>query len=58
MGQVSGASSSHIRQAKRDYDDGRLEYDVKIVYNNYEYEFEIDGTSGTILSRDVESIWD
>ena len=58
LGQVSGASSSHIRQAKRDYDDGRLEYDVKIVYNNYEYEFEIDGTSGTILSRDVESIWD
>ena len=58
LGQVSGASSSHIRQAKRDYDDGRLEYDVKIVYNNYEYEFEIDGTTGTILSRDVESIWD
>ena len=58
LGQVSGASSSHIRQAKRDYDDGRLEYEVKIVYNNYEYEFEIDGTTGTILSRDVESIWD
>ena len=58
LSQVSGASSSHIRQAKRDYDDGRVEYEVKIVYNNYEYEFEIDGTTGTILSRDVESVWD
>ncbi len=58
LSQVSGASSSHIRQAKRDYDDGRVEYEVKIVYNHYEYEFEIDGTTGTILSRDVESVWD
>lgn len=58
LGQVSGASSTHIREAKRDYDDGRLEYEVKIVYNHYEYEFEIDGTTGTILSRDVESVWD
>ncbi|MGO5116411.1 PepSY domain-containing protein [Candidatus Avoscillospira sp. LCP25S3_F1] len=58
LGQVSGASSANIRQAKRDYDDGRLEYDVTIIYNNLEYEFEINGATGTILSRDVESIWD
>ena len=58
LSQVSGASAANIREAKRDYDDGRLEYEVKIVYGNYEYEFEINGTTGTILSRDVESIWD
>ena len=58
LGQVSGATSANIREAKRDYDDGRLEYEVKIIYNNYEYEFEINGTTGAIISRDVESIWD
>ena len=58
LGQVPGASSANIREARQDYDDGRLEYEVKIIYNNYEYEFEISGATGAIISRDVESIWD
>ena len=38
-----------------DRDDGRLQYEVKIVYNNMEYDFDIDASTGSILSRDVES---
>ena len=56
LGQVSGATSAHIVKAYSDRDDGRLEYDVEIHYNGYEYEFEIDGTTGSILSRDTDAI--
>ncbi len=57
LAQVPGATASNIYKFERDYDDGRLEYEVKIVYGTLEYEFEISST-GTILSRDVESIYD
>ena len=56
LGQVSGASSDDIVKAYKDYDDGRVEYDVEVRYNGYEYEFEIDGASGKILSKDIERI--
>ena len=54
LGQVSGATASDITVAHCDYDDGHLEYDIEIGYNGNEYEFEIDGTSGTILSHDID----
>lgn len=54
LGQVSGATASDITVAHCDYDDGHLEYDIEIVYNGNEYEFEIDGTGGTILSHDID----
>ena len=57
LAQVPGATTANIYKFERDYDDGRLEYEVKIVYGTLEYEFEISAT-GTILSRDVESIYD
>ena len=57
LAQVPGATASNIYKFERDYDNGRLEYEVKIVYGTLEYEFEISST-GTILSRDVESIYD
>lgn len=56
LGQVSGASSGDIVKAFKDYDDGRVEYDVEIRYNGYEYDFEIDGASGKILSKDIDKI--
>lgn len=55
---VSGATASHVRYAKLDRDDGRMQYEVKIVYGTMEYEFEIDAYTGTVLSRDVDSIYD
>lgn len=56
--QVPGAVESDIWEFTTDYDDGRLEYEGKIVYNKMEYEFEIDGYSGAIRNWDVESIYD
>ena len=40
---------------KREYDDGRLEYEGTIYYNGVEYEFSIDGYSGAIRSWEVDS---
>ena len=58
LAQVPGASDSNIRKVELDRDDGRLEYEVEIIYNYMEYDFEIDASTGTIISRDAESVWD
>ena len=58
LAQVPGATSKDIREFETDYDDGRLEYEGTIVYEEMEYEFEIDGYSGAIRSWDVESVYD
>lgn len=39
-------------------DDGRWQYNVEFYYNTMEYDYEIDAYTGTILSRDVDSIYD
>ena len=43
---------------KQDYDDGRLIYEGKIIYNNREYEFEIDAATGAVLDWESESVCD
>ena len=59
LDQVPGAVESDIVKAHQDYDDGILEYEVSIHYNGYEYEYEILGSSGEIISKDVDRIeWD
>ena len=58
LAQVPGAKESDICRFKLDYDDGRVEYEGKIIYNEMEYEFEIDGHSGAIRDWDVESVYD
>ena len=58
LNQVAGATASHVRKAYQDYDDGRWVYEVEIVYNAMEYDFEIDAYSGNIISRDIDSIYD
>lgn len=50
LAQVPGAAARHIREFETDYDDGRMEYEGKIVYNGMEYEFEIDAYSGAFRS--------
>ena len=55
---VSGATQANVRYARLDWDDGRAEYEVKIIYGTMEYEFEIDAYTGALLSRDMESIYD
>lgn len=54
LSKVSGASESDIYELEREYDDGRLEYEGSLYYNGYEYEFEIDGTTGNILQWEID----
>ena len=58
LAQVSGATASDVVQLKKDYDDGRLVYEVKIIVGTMEHEMEIDAHSGSVLSKDSESIYD
>jgi len=55
--QVPGATESNLR-LKTDYDDGRMKYEIKIVYNEIKYEFDIDAATGKILEWESESIYD
>lgn len=57
LAKVPGAKASDC-SLWLDSDDGRLIYEGKIIYNQMEYEFEIDAYSGTILEWDAESIYD
>ena len=45
--------SMHLEQ-----DDGRLIYEGKIVYEQMEYEFEIDAGTGDFISWEQESVFD
>ena len=56
LAQVPGAAASDIREFETDRDDGRMEYEGKIVYGGMEYEFEIDGYSGAIRSWEAEPL--
>ena len=55
LARVSGATEKDIYEWKLDYDDGRPEYEGKIIYGGTEYEFTIDATSGTVTEWDAES---
>ena len=52
----AGVSASQVfgLKAERDYDDGRLEYEVEFRAGGMEYEYKIDGTTGKILEYDQE----
>ena len=54
LSKVAGASESDIYELECEYDDGRLEYEGSLYYNGYEYEFEIDGTTGNILQWEID----
>ena len=55
---VSGATDANVRYARLDWDDGRMEYEVEIIYGTMEYDFEIDAYTGAVISRDMDSIYD
>ncbi len=54
----AGLSESQTTKMKveRDWDDGRLEYDVEFKSGGVEYEYTIDGTTGAVLEyeRDID----
>ena len=59
LAEVPGATAANIRDFDIDEDDGRLEYEVKILYGGREYEFTIDAATGRITERESErEDWD
>ena len=50
LARVPGATERDIVEFKLDHDDGRQEYEGKIIYKGVEYEFEINAQSGKITS--------
>lgn len=56
---VSAAAASFTK-AKLDRDDGRYVYEIDFYTSEYEYDYEIDATTGKILDRDAEPLddWD
>ena len=56
LARVSGATEKDIYEWKLDYDDGRPEYEGKIIYGGTEYDFTIDATSGTVTEWDAETL--
>lgn len=56
LDRVSGATDKDIYEWKLDYDDGRPEYEGKIIYGGTEYEFTIDAATGSVMEWDAEKI--
>ena len=56
LARVEGAADSDIRKMELEKDDGRLVYEGKIIYNNTEYEFKIDATTGDFLKWEQDSV--
>lgn len=54
LGRVPGATQNDIR-IHLDYDDGMQVYEGDIYYNNTEYEFQIDATTGEFIEWSQES---
>ena len=52
----AGVSESQVSglRVQQDWDDGRLEYEVEFYAGNQEYDYEIDASSGKILSFDYD----
>ena len=56
LGRVSGATEKDIYDWEFDYDDGRPEYEGKIIYGGTEYDFTIDASSGAVVEWEAESV--
>ena len=52
----AGVTASQVSRvtAKRDYDDGRIEYEIEFWAGSTEYDYTINGADGSILDYDVE----
>ena len=53
----AGVSASQVTDAvvEKDWDDGRLEYSVDFWVGNVEYDYEIDGSNGSVLKSEKET---
>ena len=56
LDRVSGATDKDLYEWKLDYDDGRPEYEGKIIYGGTEYEFTIDAATGSVMEWDAAKV--
>lgn len=52
---VPGASAENLF-LRLEMDDGRLEYEGELIYDNMEYEFKVDAYSGNVMEWEAEQI--
>ena len=52
--QAAGISGSTVVKNEFDYDEGKGVYEIELVQNNVQYEFEIDATTGAVLAQSQE----
>ena len=54
--EAAGVTASQVQnlRVERDYDDGRLEYEIEFYVGSTEYDYVISGVDGTILEQDVD----
>ena len=54
LSRVDGAVESNIHELKTDQDDGLFVYEGELLFDGYEYEFEIDGRTGEIIKWEID----
>jgi uncharacterized membrane protein YkoI len=54
LDRVEGAEEDDIKELDTDHDDGQFVYEGELVYDGYEYDFEIDGETGEIISWEID----
>lgn len=54
LDKVPGAVEASIYEFERDYDDGRVVYEGSLYHDGYEYEFEVDGATGSLLQWEID----
>lgn len=50
----AGLTQVDFKKAKQDYDDGRNVYEIEFLYENRDYEYKIDSSTGRILDIDID----
>lgn len=58
LDKIPGASEMDIREWKLEREDGKLVYEGKVVFEQKEYEFELDAMKGDFLKWETESVTD
>ena len=55
---IAGATEENIKKFHLEKEDGRMVYEGTVIFEQKEYEFEVDATSGAIVGWDEESVFD
>lgn len=56
LNQVQGAGTSDVIRSDKTVSDGNVVYDITIIYDGSEYDFEISASDGSILEQDSDKV--